>query len=93
MALFINVYYIQHRGVFDVLEVRYKESNDNTKANDVFQQEAIVDVVPINVEDNIQYCMGDVEVEVVPEGGDSRDTNQNEEHDIPDVDLNMDYDM
>ena len=37
--------------------------------------------------------MGDVEVEVVLKGGASRDTNQNEEHDIPDVDLNMDYDM
>ena len=37
--------------------------------------------------------MGDVETEVVPKGGTSRDTNQNEEHDIPDVDLNMDYDM
>ena len=37
--------------------------------------------------------MGDVETEVVPEGGTSRDINQNEEHDIPDVDLDMDYDM
>ena len=37
--------------------------------------------------------MSDVESEVVPKGGTSRDTNQNEEHDIPDVDLNMDYDM
>ena len=63
--------------MFDVLEVKDRESNDNTKANDIFQQEAIVDIVPINVEDNIQYCMGDVEVEVVPEGGASRDTNQN----------------
>ena len=79
--------------MFDVLEVKDRESNDNTKANDVFQQEAIVDVVPINVEDNIQYCMGDVEVEVVPEGGASRDTNQNKEHDIPNLDLDMDYDM
>ena len=38
-------------------------------------------------------CMGDVETEVVPEGGTSRDANQNEEHDIPNVDLDMDYDM
>ena len=37
--------------------------------------------------------MGDVEIEVVFEGGTSRDANQNEEHDIPDVDLDMDYDM
>ena len=37
--------------------------------------------------------MGDVETEVVPEGRTSRDANQNEEHDITDVDLNMDYDM
>ena len=37
--------------------------------------------------------MGDVETEVVPKSGTSRDTNQNEEHDITDVDLNMDYDM
>ena len=26
-------------------------------------------------------------------GGTSRDANENEEHDIPDVDLDMDYDM
>ena len=51
-------------------------------------------IVSINVEDNIiDYCMGDVEIEVVFEGGTSRDANQNEEHDIPDVDLNMDYDI
>ena len=37
--------------------------------------------------------MGDVEIEVVPEGGISRDANQNEEHDIPDIDLDMYYDM
>ena len=48
----------------------------------------------INVEDNIiEYRMGDVETKVVPEGGTSRNANQNEEHDIPDVDLDMDYDM
>ena len=33
--------------------------------------------------------MGDVEIEVVLEGGTSRDANQNEEHDIPDVDLDI----
>ena len=56
--------------MFDVLEVRGGESNDNTEDNDAFQQETIVDVVPINVEDNIiEYCMGDVKTEVVFEGG------------------------
>ena len=85
---------IQHREVFDVSEVGAGESNDNTKNSDAFQQEAIVDVVPVNVEDNIiEYCMGDVETEVVFEGGTSRYANQNEEHDIPDVDLDMDYDI
>ena len=85
---------IQHRGVFDVLEVESGESNDNTEDSDAFQQETIVDIVSINVEDNIiDYCMGDVETEVVLEDGISRDANQNEEYDIPDVDLDMDYDM
>ena len=56
--------------MFDVSEVRGGESNDNTEDNDAFQQETIVDVVPINVEDNIiEYCMGDVKTEVVFEGG------------------------
>ena len=85
---------IQHRGVFDVSEVGGGESNDNTEDSVIFQQEAIVDVVSINVKDNIiDYCMGDVENEVVLEGGTSRDVNQNEEHDIPDVNLDMVYDM
>ena len=61
--------------MFDATEVKGGESNDNTKDSDAFQQEAIVDVVPINVEDNIEYCMGDVETEVVPKGGTSRDAN------------------
>ena len=88
------VQFIQYRGVFDVPEVGGEESNNNTKDSDAFQQEAIVDVVSINVEDNIiDYCMGDVETEVVLEGGTSRDANQNEKHDIPDFDLDMDYDM
>ena len=85
---------IQHRRVFDVSEVGGGESNDNTEDSDAFQQEAIIDVLSINVEDNIiDYCMGDVETEVVLEGRTSRDANENEEHDIPDVDLYMDYDM
>ena len=33
-----------------------EESNDQTESNDAFQQEAISDVVPIDVEDNVQYC-------------------------------------
>ena len=70
------------------------ESNDNTEDSDAFQQEAIVDVVTINVDDNIiDYCMSGVETEVVLEGGTSRDANQNEEHDILDVDLDINYDM
>ena len=36
---------------------------------------------------------GDVETEVVLEGRTSRDANQNEEHDISNVDLDTDYDM
>ena len=85
---------IQQRGVFDVPKVGGGESNDNTENSDAFRQEAIVDVVSINVEDNfIDYCMGDVETEIVLKSGTSRDANENEEHDIPDVDLNMDYDM
>ena len=85
---------IQQRGMFNVLEVGGGESNDNTEDSDAFQQEAIVDVVSINAEDNIiDYCMSDVETEVVLEGETSRDANENEEHDIPDVDLDMDYDM
>ena len=80
--------------MFDVPEVRSGESNDNTEDSDAFQIEAIVDVFPINVEDNIiEYCMGDVETEVILEGGTSRNANQNEEYDIPHVDLDMDYDM
>ena len=85
---------IQRKGMFDVPEVEGGESNDNTEDSDTFQQEAIIDVVSINVKDNIiDYCMGDVETEVVLEGGTSRDVNENEDHDIPDVDLDMDYDM
>ena len=85
---------IQYRGVFDVPKVGGEKSNNNTEDSDAFQQEAIVDVVSINVEDNIiDYCIGDVETEVILESGTSRDANQNEEHDIPDVDLDMDYAM
>ena len=85
---------IQSRGVFDIPEVGGGESNDNIEDSDAFQQEAIINVVSINVEENIiEYCMGDVETKVVLERRTSRDANQNEEHDIPDVDVDMDYDM
>ena len=80
--------------MFDVSKVRAGESNDNTKDSNTFQQKAIVDIVSINVEDNIiDYCMGDVEIEIVLKGGTSRDVNQNEKHNIPNVDLDIDYDM
>ena len=80
--------------MFDVPKVGGREPNDNTEDSDAFQQEAIVDVVSINVEDNIiDYYMGDVEIEVVLESGTSRDANENEELNIPDVNLDMDYDM
>ena len=85
---------IQSRGVFDIPEVGGGESNDNIEDSDAFQQEAIINVVSINVEENIiEYCMGDVETEVVLERRTLRDANQNEEHDVPDVDVDMDYDM
>ena len=85
---------IQHRGVFDVPKVGGGEFNNNIKDSNAIQQEAIIDVVSINVKVNIiEYCMGDVKTEIVLEGGTSRDANQNEEHDIPDIDLDMDYDM
>ena len=80
--------------MFDIPEVGGGESNDNIEDSDAFQQEAIINVVSINVEENIiEYCMGDVETEVVLERRTSRDANQNEEHDIPDVDVDMDYDI
>ena len=80
--------------MFDVLEVGGEESNDNIEDSDKFQQEAIVDAISINIEDNIiYYCMDDVETNVILEGGTSSDANQNEEHDILDVDFDMNYDM
>ena len=44
------------------------ESNDQTEANDAFQQEAISDGISIDVEDNVQYYKGGIEVENIPEG-------------------------
>ena len=61
---------IQHKGLFDVPEVRGGEFNNNIKDSNAIQQEAIIDVVSINVKVNIiEYCMGDVKTEVVSEGG------------------------
>ena len=89
---------VQLRGVFDVPEVGDGESNDDTEANDAFQQETIAGVVPIEVANNDRYCRDDVEAEVIPtdetmaeHGG----NNEDEEHGIPDVDMDvdMDYDM
>ena len=72
------------------------ESNDQTEANEAFQQEAISKVVPIDVEDNVQYCKSGIEVENIPKGlGKQRDNNEDEVHNIPNsnMDLDMDYDM
>ena len=45
-----------------------RESNDQTEVNDAFQQEAISDGIPIDVEDNVQYYKGGIEVENIPIG-------------------------
>ena len=77
-------------------EVGDGESNDQTEANEAFQQEAISDVVPIDVEDNVQYYKGGIEVENIAEGlGEQGDNNEDEVHNIcnSDMDLDMDYDM
>ena len=77
-------------------EVGDGESNDQIEANEAFQQEAFSDVVPIDVEDNVQYCKGGIEVKNIPEGlGEQGDNNKNEVHSIPDSDIDpdMNYDM
>ncbi len=68
------------------------------EANDVFQQEIITGIVPIEVANNDQYCRDDVKAEVIPIDetmAEHGDNNEDEEHDIPDVDMDveMDYDM
>uniref|UniRef100_A0A2N9HD91 DUF4218 domain-containing protein n=1 Tax=Fagus sylvatica TaxID=28930 RepID=A0A2N9HD91_FAGSY len=81
---------VQHRGVFDVPEVGDGESNDHMEANDAFQQETMTDVVPIDIEDNVQYCSDDVEPKVIREDeimAEHRDDDENEEHDIVDDDF------
>ena len=73
-------------------EMGDEESNDQTEANEAFQQEAISDVVPIDVEDNVQYCKGGIKVENIPEGlGEQGDNNEDDVHNISDSD--MDYDI
>ena len=57
---------VQYGRVFDVPKVGDAKSNDQTEANEAFQQEAISEVVPIDVEDNVQYCKGGIEVENIP---------------------------
>ncbi len=84
--------------MFDVPEIGDGESNDHMEANDAFQQENITNVVPIDIEDNVQYCRDDIEPEVIREDeimAEHRDDDENEEHDIVDDDLDpdMDYDM
>ena len=53
--------------MFNVLEIGDGESNDHMEANDTFQQETITDVVPIDIENNVQYCRDNVELEVIQE--------------------------
>ena len=77
-------------------EVGDGESNDQIEANEAFQQEAFIDVVPIDVEDNVQYCMHGIEVKNIPEDlGEQGDNNKDEVHSIPDSDIDpdMNYDM
>ena len=66
------------------------------ESNEAFQQEAISDVVLIDVEDNVQYCKGGIEVKNILEDlGEQGNNNEDEVHNIPnsDMDLDMNYDM
>ena len=84
---------VQYGRVFDVPKVGDAESNDQTEADEAFQQEAISEVVPIDVEDNVQYCKGGIEVKNIPKGlGKQRDNNEDEVHNIPDSDMDPDID-
>ena len=89
---------VEHRGVFDVPEASDGELLDLTENYDVFQQENNTDVVPIDIDPIVQYCRDDVEFIVISAVGsldeimeENRDDEGDEEHNIPDVD--MDYDM
>ncbi|XP_028094543.1 uncharacterized protein LOC114294618 [Camellia sinensis] len=91
---------VEHRGVFDVLEVGDGESIDEPEENVVFQQETITDVVPTDIGPNVQCYRDGVEAEVVTRVSSSNETmienradKQNEECDEPDVDYDMDLDV
>ncbi|XP_028109189.1 uncharacterized protein LOC114307934 [Camellia sinensis] len=90
---------VQHRGVFDVPDTSDGELLDPSENNDVFQQENITDVVPIDIDPIVQYCTDDVEFNVISEVGsldeimeENRDDEGDEEHNIPDVDMDPDMD-
>lgn len=91
---------VQHRGVFDVPEVGDGEASDQPEENDVFQQENITDVVPIDIGPTVQCYRDGVEGEVVTRVRSSievmienRNDEENEEYDEPDVDYDMDLDV
>ena len=93
---------VQHRGVFDVSDTSDGELLDPLENNDVFQQENITDVFPIDIDPIVWYCRDDVEFNVISIAGsldeimeENRDDEEDEEHNIPnvDMDLDMDYDM
>ncbi|KAL7255207.1 hypothetical protein ACSBR1_009382 [Camellia fascicularis] len=93
---------VQHRGVFDVPEASDGELSNPSENNDMFQQKTITDVVPIDIDPIVQYCRDHVEFNVISVVGsldeimeENRDNEGDEEHDIPDVDMDpdMDYDM
>lgn len=86
--------------ITDVPEVGDGESLHEPEENDVFQQENITDVVPIDIGPNVQCYRDGVEAEVVTRVRSSDETmiqkradKQNEECDEPDVDYDMDLDV
>lgn len=83
--------------MFDVPEVGNGEPSDQPKFNYAFQQENINLVVPINIEDIIQFHRDDIEAEVIPNrtNRDGGDDEEDEELGIldDDMDPDMDYDM
>ncbi|KAL7224530.1 hypothetical protein ACSBR1_025902 [Camellia fascicularis] len=75
---------------------------DPSENNDVFLQENITDVVAIDIDPIFRYCRDDVEFNVISAVGsldeimeENRDDEEDEEHNIPDVDMDpdMDYDI
>ncbi|KAL7211943.1 hypothetical protein ACSBR2_014744 [Camellia fascicularis] len=90
---------VQHKGVFDVPDASDGELLDPSENNDVFQQENITNVIPIDIDPIVQYCRDDVESNVISEVGsldeimeENRDNERDEEHNIPDVDMDPDMD-